>query len=77
MDKNDTILITDSDDSEQDYPHACTWGEFLEGNQDFLDMEFLQHMATALDKNEPYYLGGGAATTYRIEKLQLDRGRAN
>ena len=76
MDKNDTILITDSDDSEHEYPacfnghSACTWGEFVAGNQDFLDMEFLQHMATALDKNEPYYLGGGAATAYRIEKLR-------
>ena len=68
MDKNDTILITSSDDSEHEYPQACTWGEFVAGNPD----AEIQDIETTLDKSKAYLIGGGAASIYLVYKLQLD-----
>ena len=67
MDNASTIAITDVLDYEL---VECTWEEFATENiQGGMEIEELNHIESALDKNEPYFIGHGGGGGVLITRL--------
>jgi len=71
MDDASTISITDVLDSER---VNCTWGEFAKENIQGggMEIEELNQIESALDKNEPYFVGQGGGGGWLIAKGEVD-----
>ena len=67
MENASTIAITDVLDYEL---VECTWGEFATDNLESggMEIEELNQIESALDKNEPYFVGQGGGGGWLITK---------
>ena len=67
MENASTIAITDVLDYEL---VECTWGEFATDNLESggMEIEELNQIESALDKNEPYFIGHGGGGGVLITK---------
>ena len=71
MENNNTIVIKDVSDSVfLDEDVNCTWGEFATDNLESggMEIEELNQIESALDKNEPYFIGQGGGGGWLITK---------
>jgi hypothetical protein len=68
MDNASAIAITDVLDYEL---VECTWGEFATDNLESggMEIEELNQIESALDKNEPYFIGQGGGGGWLITRL--------
>ena len=68
MDNASTIAITDVLDYEL---VECTWEEFATDNLESggMEIEELNQIESALDKNEPYFIGHGGGGGVLITRL--------